>query len=112
MTNSWYVYDGGSSIGTTGCENGVIIRDEEHPDGARITLEKTQNPPYTIICGVYGWTFHTSFFSSENTSQSGFEEIKVQIEKILSLIPLENDPDLEHKRNKVIDAIEEMVNKF
>lgn len=36
----WYSFDNGSTIGTDGSENGVIIKDEEHELGARITLEK------------------------------------------------------------------------
>jgi len=36
---SWYAFDNEKSIGQRGSESGTIIRDEEHGDGARITLE-------------------------------------------------------------------------
>ena len=36
----WINYQNGSTIGEGGTENGNIIFDEEHVDGARITLEQ------------------------------------------------------------------------
>ena len=41
--NSWFQFEEGHSIGQTGSEDGVILRDEEHVDGARVTLESV-NP--------------------------------------------------------------------
>ena len=43
----WINYQNGSTIGEGGTENGNIIFDEEHVDGARITLEQNchQNIP-------------------------------------------------------------------
>jgi hypothetical protein len=53
---SWGPAGGATTIGTIGSEGGVIVRDEEHPDGARITLEAVQGRPYSfaITCGGAG----------------------------------------------------------
>jgi hypothetical protein len=37
----WTPFENGTSLGATGSEGGTILRDELHPDGARITLERT-----------------------------------------------------------------------
>ena len=57
----WITYEDGKTIGSTGSEGGVILRDEECPDGARITLEEETHMgvPFAITCGVYGWLVHT-----------------------------------------------------
>ena len=36
----WHEYDEGFSVGTVGAQDGAIIRDEEHDEGARLTLEE------------------------------------------------------------------------
>ena len=50
----WIAFENGSSIGATGSEGGTILRDELHPAGSRITLERTATR-FAITCGVYGW---------------------------------------------------------
>ena len=56
----WVAVENGATIGTLGSEGGVIERDEEHADGARITIEQGGTiAPYSITCGIYGWMFHT-----------------------------------------------------
>jgi hypothetical protein len=37
---SWHAFGDGTSTGTKGSEGGTVVLDEEHPDGARITLEQ------------------------------------------------------------------------
>jgi hypothetical protein len=39
-TPAWTAFEDGGSIGETGGEGGVVLRDDEHPWGARITLER------------------------------------------------------------------------
>jgi hypothetical protein len=48
------------NIGQKGSEEGIIPRDEEHPQEARIHLERdTRNAPFAITCGIYGCMMHT-----------------------------------------------------
>ena len=109
----WKPCDDGSTIGEKGSENGTIIRDEEYSEGARVTLEKGGTiAPYSITCGVYGWMVHTCFYSTENEASQAFNEIKSNLENIVSLIPLEDDPNLKDKQNLLVDAIEAFVTKY
>ena len=52
---TWHAYGNGTSTGMKGSEGGTIVLDEEHSDGARITLEQGgHTAPWAITCGVYG----------------------------------------------------------
>src|SRR5918998_1745981 len=93
---SWTSLDNGASIGQRGSENGIILRDEEHVDGARITLERDGHTPFSITCGIYGWMVHTCFFGTLEEAESEYEQMKYELADILNIIPFEDDPDLEN----------------
>lgn len=96
----WSFFDSGKTIGTIGSEEGVIIRDEEHSEGARLTLESDGvTAPYSITSGVYGVFFHTTFVSSRDKAESIFEEMKAEIGGYLD-------------GTKSEEWIEEFVNRF
>ena len=62
----WYPFESGATLGQKGSEGGAILRDEEHPQEARITFERdTRIAPFAITCGIYGCMMHTRFFSLE-----------------------------------------------
>ncbi len=84
---SWFDFDDGFSIGQTGAEGGEIIRDEEHLDGARITLEQDCLAPFAITCTIYGWFFHTRFFETEDEADQQFDEMKRALDEILAELP-------------------------
>ena len=77
-------YDSGKTIGTSGTENGTIIRDEEHSLGARVTLEQNGYTPFGITCGIYGLMLHTAFASENDEAMQKYEAMKREIEKFLS----------------------------
>lgn len=58
--SGWRPLDGGRTVGTIGSENGVILIEEEHPDGALITLEQCERY-CAVTCGILGGMVHTSF---------------------------------------------------
>ena len=69
--SGWYPFDKGVTVGQEGSEDGVILRDEEHPCEARITLERRVTAaPFAITCGIYGCMLHTRFFSIESEASS------------------------------------------
>ena len=108
----WQPFGNGGSLGQRGSENGIILRDEEHPDGARIALERDGYCPFAITCGLYGWMVHTRFFSTEAAARQAFEEMKGELADILGLIPLEGGPESEGQVSAVIKAISDFVEKF
>jgi hypothetical protein len=108
--SDWYPFKNGESIGQTGSESGKILRDEEHGDGARVTLGHVRNNRFTITCGIYGWMVHTRFFDSETAALMGFDETKEGLGKILALIPLEEEGD-DERMNIVTCAIADLVDR-
>lgn len=109
--SDWYPFKNGESIESTGSEGRKILRDEEHSDGARVTLEQVRDDRWTITCGIYGWMVHTRFFLSEASSEIGFDETERELGKILALIPLEDEADDERMRIAQ-DAIAEFVEHY
>ena len=76
----WRAFDCGNTLGERGSENGVILLDEEHPVGARITLERSGNTaPFSITCGVYGALLHARFFRDEAEAQGDFTAMKARL---------------------------------
>lgn len=110
---NWQPFEEGHTIGKTGNEGGLIIIDQEHIDGARVTLEQgCLRAPYAITCGVYGWMVHTRFFADDETAQHAVDEMKTALSEILSLIPIEGDVDEGEKMGAVSDALEAFTERF
>ncbi len=110
--NNWHLFENGQTLGTQGTEHGRILQDEEHRDGARITLEQCQSPPFAITCGIYGLMFHTAFASEEQEAKNMFVEMKNGLEEILQLILDDDDPELETKKQEVYETLEKFVTRF
>jgi hypothetical protein len=109
----WRTFDSGRTIGQHGSADGEIVRDEEHEDGARITLERGGRiAPFTISCGIYGWMLHTRFFNSESQAQVEFDGMREALERILAIIPLTIDPAADTKSRAVTLSIAEFIERF
>jgi hypothetical protein len=108
----WSLFNDGESVGTGGAESGIIQRDEEHELGARITLERGGSiAPWSITCGIYGWMFHTRFFSAEDESNREFDLMKAGLAEILAIIPTVAE-STDEKMSAVSTAIEAFVKRF
>lgn len=109
----WMTFDSGTSIGQRGSENGIVLRDDEHPSGARITLEREgDTAPFAITCGIYGWMMHTRFFGTQQDAETEFEQMKYGLAEILNIIPLETDSNADEKMETVSDAISRFVQQY
>jgi hypothetical protein len=86
---SWTPYSGGSTRGDRGSEDGIIIVDDEHPAGARITLERDCRSggrvpiPFAITCGIYGSMVHTRYFADGTQARSEFDAMKNALARIV-----------------------------
>lgn len=110
---SWNAFDNGRSIGQRGSESGTIVRDEEHGDGARITLEQDgKTAPFAITCGIYGWMVHTRFFGTESEAQTEFDSMRAELVRIVGTIPLATDPEIDAKIRVVSQSLSEFIEKF
>lgn len=105
----WIAFDAGKSLGSQGSESGIIIKDEEIENSARITIEKDgQIAPFAITLGIYGLTFHTNFYSSIQTAEEDFKWYKQKIEEILALYGLqeeERNGDWNIKHNQLLGEL-------
>ncbi len=81
---TWGPFEDGSTVGSPGSEGGIILRDEEHPLGSRITLERGgTTAPYTITCGIYGSMFHTAWAGNEANGASMYEAMRDRLVLLL-----------------------------
>ena len=109
----WKPFDGGRTIGTTGSEGGVILADDEIVNAARISLEReTRVAPFAITCGIYYWMMHTRWFSDEAMARRDFDAMKEAIDAIVTLLPLEDDPDRDERKKAATRVTEEFVERF
>ena len=105
----WKVFRDGATKGQPGSEKGTIVRDVEHSEGARITLERdTPTVPFAITCGIYGWMVHTRFLGSEVEALMAFEDMKDALARILAIIPDRHDPQMERK----VEVVRTALNRF
>ena len=80
-------------MGQRGSESGLIMLDEEHPSGIRITLERNGvTAPFSITCGVYGVLIHTRFFGAESQARDDFASMKMGLVDIATM-PDDSDFD-------------------
>ena len=92
----WYPYSNGSTLGQKGSELGIILRDEEHPNEARITLERDGSvAPFAITCGIYGCMMHTRFFGNESEACAQYDQMKAALAELL-LAEYESGPEGSH----------------
>lgn len=106
----WNPYDSGSTVGEQGSEHGVILLDDEHRAGARITLERDCRPtiPFAITCGIYGLLVHTRFFDEEIAARTQFDEMKHDL-----AVLVEQMPDCEDGvPEATIGALDEFVHRY
>jgi phosphoribosylglycinamide formyltransferase-1 len=81
---TWCPVQNGATVGTTGSENGIIVLDEFHNDGGRITLEKVGvTAPWAITCG--GGFVHTVFFKSKEQAEKNYLLMKYDLWNLFRL---------------------------
>ena len=83
--SAWAAFDDGRSIGKLCAEGGVILRDEKHEQGARITLKRAAKH-ISISCKIYGKNDHTRFFKTVSEAEREFTPMKRDLGKIVSKI--------------------------
>lgn len=105
--SDWHPSEGGATLGQVGSEEGIVVRDEEHPLGARITLERaTSVAPFAITCGIYGWMMHTRFFSSDAEAGTQYDLMKTSLSELLEAA------DVDGGRQVMYDGIDEFIGAY
>jgi hypothetical protein len=106
----WTTYENGTTIGTPGSEGGVTLRDEEHDSGARITLEDSRKPPFSITCGIYGVMVHTAFAGAAEEANRIYEAMKIDLDELLNLWP--EEATASNSTDRFYDAVSAFVTKY
>jgi hypothetical protein len=83
--SAWAAFDDGRSIGKVGVESGVILRDDEYEQGARITLKRSASH-IAISCNIYGKMDHTRFFKTVSEAEREYNSMKKELGKIVGKI--------------------------
>ncbi len=110
FTENWIKYNNGNSVGKKGSEGGKILDDQEHVNGARITIEANAgNIPFSITLGIYGVMFHTEFFSEKEDATAYFERKKNEIDRILEMFEIPKDNQDSEWENKKEEYLEKLV---
>jgi hypothetical protein len=104
--SKWLAFDDGRSIGRESAEGGVILRDEVHASGARVTLKRGSSH-ISVSCNVYGWIDHTRFFTTITEAQREYTLMKSSVGNMVENILSAGKSDL-----KMWEAIAEFVRRF
>ncbi len=104
--SNWVAYDNGNSIGKISAEGGVVLRDESHPRGGRITLKQGKTF-ISVSCHIYGWIDHTRFFYTVADAQREFVIMKNIVGSMLDDILAAGANDI-----KMWEAIADFVRRF
>lgn len=88
----WQNFDSGKTMGSVNSDGSIIIYDEEHTNGARLTIEKGgTTAPFEIVFGIYDVMFHTHFEPSEEDAMRYVAHIKTIIERALAHVHMPED---------------------
>lgn len=104
--SKWSPYKGGQSIGIVSSEGGVVLRDEEHSDGARITL-KQGSKFISVACNVYGFMDHTRFFGTIVEAQREYLNMKAGMNDLMEAVVSANS-----EKVKIWEGIAIFVRRF
>lgn len=87
---SWGPAEAGGTLGMQGAEGGIIVRDEAHPAGLRLTLEEDPSRSFhALTCGVAGWLVHRRYFDNEAQALAAWEEMKPALVALRAQLPME-----------------------
>ena len=104
--NRWHQYDEGKSINKAGADGEVILCDDEHELGARLTLKLSKE--FLSVSGhVYGWTDHTRFFVTVIEAEREYQSMKKALDEIMLVIEETDSKDI-----RVWEAISDFVRRF
>ncbi len=104
--SSWSIYNHGKTIGTKGAEGGVILSDESHPDGARITLKRGDGF-VSVSVSIRGWMDHTRFFSTDADAQREYRAMRSAVVNVLNVINAKEATEI-----KIWESISEFVRRY
>ena len=104
--SDWKPYNKGRSIGMKGSEGSKVVRDEEHPLGARMTIKQGQDY-VSVSCSIAGKIDHTRFFKEMKAAEKEYKTMQKEMDAVLGVISSARSADI-----KVWEAISIFVTRF
>lgn len=110
---AWERFEQGTTIGQRGSENGIIVRDDEYQQHARITLERDGRiAPFAITCGIYGWMVHTCFFATQVQADTAYDQMRDALATIVERVTRTSNLNADENSEAVTTAIRQFVEQF
>ena len=82
--SAWVAFDDGRSIGKVNREGAVILQDERHSLGGRITLRRG-SAHISVSCKINGWMDHTRFFKTVPDAEREYHVMKKALIKVIEM---------------------------
>lgn len=90
--SKWQPYNRGRSIGVKSTKGCKVVRDEEHPLGARMTIKQGQDY-VSVSCNNAGKIDHTRFFNKMNVAEREYKVMQKELAKVIRAISSAKDAD-------------------
>ena len=109
---TWTMFEAGRTLGEAGPQSGRVLRDEEDPRGARLTLEEgASQGPYVITCRIAGDRLeHVFVTDASGTAARVFNAMKSDLDSVLTLIATPTDDAAARDRSSAL--LEEFVRTY
>lgn len=104
--SDWHPYNRGRSIGVKGSEGSIIVKDEEHPLGARMTIKQGQGY-VSVSCNISGKIDHTRFFKEMRAAELEYANMQKELMLVMNAISSAKAADI-----KVWEKISGFVARF
>jgi hypothetical protein len=91
--SDWYPFNHGRTIGMKSPEGGVILKDEEHPFGARIILKEAREY-ISVSCNISNRIDHSRFFSKMSDAQHEYDVMKRELVKVAKVVSSARSTDV------------------
>lgn len=104
--SNWLPYNNGITIGAKGPEGDIILMDDAHPIGARITIKQGAQY-FSVSCNIYNWINHARFFNTEDDAKREFLVMEEALLEIINLLSVREIYNI-----KVWEAISNFVRRF
>ncbi|HEX2590197.1 MAG TPA: hypothetical protein VHL34_01805 [Rhizomicrobium sp.] len=97
-----------------GTDGGILVVDQVHDLGARISLERNDDSSHHIItCGIYEWMMHSRYLSvGEDEARAEFTAMREALDGIIARIPNRSDPDVDRRTAASGDEMSAFAERF
>ena len=91
---TWELFEGGQHIGSMTEEGRVVVYDEEHADGARITIERCKDETFCITCSIYRALFFVTIpYATAEEARASYAIMREEIGQAVEMLEKKGLPE-------------------